>query len=158
MRSAVATLLPTVPPSIALPTASAVAPATAIASPVASVPPPQVHIGKGFVTFGTQSDSRLHILDPRASFSMSERIVWSAYLSQRADSAELRVHVFKVDGTPPTGERLIADEAVTPLVQGAQIFERRISPADIFEGPGIYVVRYVRGTDILSQGSLEITV
>jgi hypothetical protein len=109
------------------------------------------------VTFGTRSNRQLHIIDPRASFSIDGRIVWSAYLAERADSAELRVNIYKIDGTPPTGERLIVDDEVTPLVLDAQIFERRIQPREVLDGPGIYVVRYVRGTEVLSEGAVEIT-
>ena len=145
----------TIPPTGAAPTAPGNLP-TAQASPRANAAP-QVQIGPGFVTFGTRSDRRLHIVDPRATFALSERVVWSAFLTERADSIELRVHIVKLDGTPPSGERLIADEAVTPLVRGAQIFERRILPSEQLDGPGIYAIRYVRGTQILSEGSLEIT-
>ena len=74
-----------------------------------------------------------------------------------ANSVDLRVQIFKVDETASTGERLILDEAVTPLVQQAQVFQRRIRPSEVLEGVGVYVVRYVRGTEILSQGSVEIT-
>jgi hypothetical protein len=83
--------------------------------------------------------------------------VWSAYLTERANSVDIRIRVVKVDGTPPTGERLVLDEPVTPNVRGAQIFQRRFRPSEMLDGPGIYFVRYVRGTEILSQGSLEIT-
>jgi hypothetical protein len=155
-RSASATPASVVASISALPTA-AVVPATALLSPPSSSQPPQVQIGPGFVTFGTRADRQLRVQDPSASFGIGDRIVWSAHLTERANSVDLRIHVFKVDGTPPTGERLVLDEAVTPLVRGAQIFERRIQPSEVLDGPGLYIVRYVRGTDILSQGALEIT-
>ncbi len=88
---------------------------------------------------------------------MDERIVWSAFLTERADSIELRVHVLKIDGAAVGGERLIIDSEVTPIVRDAQIFSRRLRPEAVLEGPGVYVVRYLRGTDVLSEGFLEIT-
>ena len=116
-----------------------------------------MQIGEGYVTFGTRDDDQLHILDPRSVFAMDERIVWSAFLTERADSAELRIHILKIDPAVVGGERLIVDEEVTPLVINAQIFSRRLRPQALLDGPGVYVVRYLRGTDLLSEGYLEIT-
>jgi hypothetical protein len=132
-------------------------PATILPSVPPASQPPVVQVGPGYVTFGTRADRQLRIVDPTARFAIGNRIVWSAYLTTPADSVDLRVQIFKVDGTPPAGERLVQDDPVTPVARGAQIFQRRIRPADVLDGPGIYVVRYVRGTDILAQGSLEIT-
>ena len=144
------------PSQSVLPSTPGVTASAQLPSPPASGQP-QVQVGAGFVTFGTQADRQLRIVDPGSSFPIDARVVWSAFLTAPADSIELRVQIFKVDGTPPNGERLITDDAVAPVVRGAQIFQRRIRPADTLDGPGIYVVRYVRGTEILSQGSLEIT-
>lgn len=128
---------------------------TPLPSP-ANLPPP-VQIGTGFVTFGTRSDGSLHILDPRSTFAISERIVWSAFLTAPADSIDLLVRIFKLESTAVGGERLIAEEAVTPPVRNAQILQRKIRPQAVLDGPGVYVVRYVRGEDLLSEGFLEIT-
>ena len=119
--------------------------------------PPLVHIGEGFVTFGTRSDDQLHIVDPRSTFAIDERIVWSAFLTARADSVDLLIRILKMDNTAIGGERLIMEEAVTPLVVNAQIFQNRIRPQAALDGPGIYVVRYLFGEDVLSEGFLEVT-
>jgi hypothetical protein len=119
--------------------------------------PPLVQIGEGFVTFGTRADDQLRIEDPRSVFHAGERIVWSAYLTERADSAELRIQISKLDSAEVSGERLISDSAVTPDVRNAQIFQSRIRPQNGLDGPGVYVVRYVRGTDVLAEGFVEIT-
>lgn len=119
--------------------------------------PPLVQIGEGFVTFGTRSDNQLRIIDPRATFGIDERIVWSAFLIAPADSFELGVRIVKMDSTAVGGERLIVEEAVTPLVRNAQIFQSRIRPVAALDGPGTYAVRYVRGEDVMSEGFLEIT-
>ncbi|MGI8928946.1 MAG: hypothetical protein ACR2H0_05715 [Candidatus Limnocylindrales bacterium] len=119
--------------------------------------PPLVQIGEGFVTFGTRSDDQLHILDPRSTFGIDERIVWSAFLTARADSVDLLIRILKMDNTAIGGERLISEEAVTPVVVGAQIFQDRIRPQVALDGSGIYVVRYLRGEVVLSEGFVEIT-
>ena len=144
-----ASTLGATPPTIAAPTALASLPAGSLA--------PLVNVGPGFVTFGTRADRLLRIVNPAGSFPIGERLIWSAYLTQPANSIDLRVQVFKLDGTPPTGERLILDEPVTPLEQDAQVFQRRIRPSEVLDGAGLYVVRYVRGTEILSEGQVEIT-
>lgn len=129
------------------PSASAIAP-----SPSPSVLVPEVNVGPGFVTFGTRSGENVTIADPRASFVMADTIRWSAYLSEPADSVDLRVRVLKLDPEAENGERLISDAGVRPRVNGAERFGRRINPAQVLDGPGIYVVRYVRGDTLMSEG------
>jgi hypothetical protein len=148
--------LPTQAPPTVLPTVSS-AVLTPQPSLSASIAPPLVQIGKGFVTFGTESDEQLHIADPRASFALDERMVWSAYLTRPVNSADLLVRILKLDSAVETGERLILEEPVTPLVRGAQIFGRRLRPDALLDGVGIYIVRYLRDGAVLSQGSFEVT-
>ena len=93
------------PPSPAPSVATTLAPATAtpletapVATPVPSGPvpdvtPPPVQVGQGFVTFGTQADEELRIIDPRTAFTLQEQVVWSAYLTRPADSSELRIRI-----------------------------------------------------------------
>lgn len=162
-----ASTAPTSPPT-SPPTSRATASASAqpTVTPTGSAPvptiaptsvPPLVQIGEGFVTFGTRSDDQLHVIDPRSTFGVDERIVWSAFLIAPADSVELIIRILKIDSAAIGGERLIAEAAVTPLVRNAQIFRSRIWPQAGLDGPGVYVVRYVRGEDVMSEGFLEIT-
>lgn len=145
--------LPTVEPTAStspLPTLSPGASASTSPSPTPFVP--VVQVGPGFVTFGTRVDAQLHIVDPRAVFTRNERITWSAYLSEPANSVDLRVHISKLDPAAPGGELLVSDDEVTPIVTDWQIFTRRIRPANVLSGPGVYVVRYVRGDQVMSEG------
>jgi hypothetical protein len=121
-----------------------------------TIVPPLVQIGEGYVTFGTQLDDQLHVIDPRATFSIDERIVWSAFLTQPADAVDLHIQIVKQDSTAVGGERLILDEAVTPLVRNAQIFQLHLKPK-LLDGAGIYIVRYLKGTDVMSEGGVLIT-
>jgi len=116
-----------------------------------------VNIGEGYVTFGTRADDSLHIVDPRSVFRLNERIVWSAFLAERADAVDLLVRISKIDSNAVGGERVISDAPVTPLVRNAQIFQNRIRPGTNLDGPGLYSVRYLRGEEILSEGIVEIT-
>jgi hypothetical protein len=126
-----------------------------------SLPPtfatPLVQIGEGFVTFGTQLDDQFHIVDPRASFTSTERVAWSAYLSRAVNSADLIMRITKLDIAAVGGERIITEQPVTPIVRGVQILGNRVRPDTELEGPGIYVVRYIRGEAVLSEGSFEVT-
>lgn len=133
---------PTAPASVALPTAG-----------VSFVP--QVNVGPGYITFGTKSDSQLHIVDPQVTFEPGQRIVWSAFLVDTANSVDLRIHTFRLDTALGT-ETLIADEEVTPVVQGSQLFVRRFRAGGVLQEPGVYVVRYVRGAQVMSEGYFEI--
>ena len=87
---------------------------------------------------------------------MRDRIVWSAFLTSAEDSVDLHTTISIIDPAAPGGERLIADEPITTPVLGAQIFQRRIRPESVLEGPGLYAVRYLRDTELLAEGFLEI--
>jgi hypothetical protein len=156
---------PTAPPT---PQPATVPPAetpTAMPSPVdGASPPPEataapvgldVREGPGYVTFGTQNNSNLRITDAGTSFGPSQRITWSAHLTERANSADLRIETSKVD--PETGaEEVVLEEEVRPRVSGAQIFLRRLRPDRVLDGPGVYVVRYLRGDTVMAEGSFEV--
>ena len=146
----VATPLPTATPAVS---AAPSGPPT----PLPTNPPPLVQIGEGYVTFGTRADNTLHIVDPKSVFRLNERIIWSAFLSERADSLDLLVRISKMDATQIGGELVLSENPVTPLVRNAQIFQNRIRPGTDLTGPGVYAVRYLRGEETLSEGFLEIT-
>ncbi|MEO6349334.1 MAG: hypothetical protein ABIP53_01660 [Candidatus Limnocylindrales bacterium] len=152
-RTASPTVISTPVPTLPPPTQP---PPTAAASIDVTFAPPPIQIGEGFVAFGTEIDDQFHIVDPRASFAATERIVWSAYLTRAVNSADLLLRISKLDFAAEGGERVITEHPVTPIVRGVQILGDRIRPEDELEGPGIYVVRYVRADDILSEGSFEV--
>ncbi len=118
---------------------------------------PLISVGPGFVTFGTKVDRELKVTNPRTEFTKDERIVWSAYLIDPADASALRVLVLKSEASAPGGERLIVDEEVAADVSPAQIFVRRLRPRRYLDGPGLYVVRYLRGDRLLAEGHLLVT-
>lgn len=132
-------------------------PAPAGPSPTATTAPPNVEIGLGFVTFGTRTDGQAHIVDPRATFALNERITWSAFLTASANSVDLRLQIYKQDPSAVGGEVQILDSDVLPVVIHAQLLEHRIRPEVALQGPGIYVVRYVRGTELMSEGYFQVT-
>jgi hypothetical protein len=142
----------TATPAVASPSAPASVEATTLTTPAPSVLVPQVLVGPGYVTFGTEADSRLLITDARTTFNADERMVWSAHLTEVADSTDLRIHVVKLDPNALDGERLLRDDPVRPRVDAAQLFVRNVRVQSISDGPGLYTVRYVRGTDILAEG------
>jgi hypothetical protein len=119
--------------------------------------PPLIQVGPGFVTFGTRADSDRRILDPKTSFTTDERIVWSAHLVDPVDSVEVRILVVKEDPVAPGGERLIADDGISPPVTDAELFVRRVRPSRYLDGPGYYTVRYVRGDRLMAEGYFVIT-
>jgi hypothetical protein len=152
--ASIATPIPSRTPFQPLPTPSTM-PSTP--SPAPTIVPPLVQIGPGYVTFGTHADRTLKIVDPQSVFDIGQRITWSAYLSEIANSEELNIQILKLDNEVIGGETLISDEPVTPLVTGAQLFQQRIRPQQDLSGPGLYVVRYLRNTDILSEGFFLVT-
>lgn len=119
--------------------------------------PPLIGVGPGFVTFGTKVDRELKINDPRTEFSEDERITWSAYLTEPADPSALRMLVLKSEEAAPGGERLIADELVESSFSPAQIYTRKIRAERLLDGPGIYIVRYLRGERLLAEGLFLVT-
>jgi hypothetical protein len=114
---------------------------------------PQVLVGPGFVTFGTNADDQLRITDAKSTFGLDEPMVWSAYLTEAANSSDLRIRILKLDASQPSGQALIREDEVKPDATGAQIFFRRLRPLGTTYGPGLYTIEYVRGDQILSTGS-----
>lgn len=149
-------LVSPVPPSSA-PTIAPTLPATeAPITPAPTISVPAVQIGPGFITFGTTSDASLHVTDPRSTFAIDQPMVWSAYLSETADAADLRIRILKLDPSAPDGQTLIREDPVTPNVQNVRIFFRRLHPIGATGGAGLYTIQYVRGDQILAQGSFVI--
>lgn len=145
--------LATATPGPATPSPAVSVQPTTLLTPGPTVFVPDVLVGPGYVTFGTEADSRLLITDARTTFAPDERMVWSAQLTDVADSTELRIHVLKLDPDAPDGQRLLREDPVRPNARAAQLFLRNVRVASVTDGPGLYTVRYVRGTDILSEGS-----
>jgi hypothetical protein len=133
------------------------APASQSPTPTASPFVPTVQVGPGFVTFGTQVKPDRTIADPRATFVPSDRISWSGYLSEPADWKDLTVRLFKMDDGAPNGERLLSEGDARPHENAQQIYQRQdVNPNRALNGPGIYVVRYYKGDQVLSEGYFEL--
>ena len=146
---AVASITPT--PALSSSSPTAPPPNSATPAPTLFVPP--VMAGPGFITFGTIADSQLHVTDPKTTFAIDEAMVWSAYLTQTANSSDLRIRILKMDPSQPTGQRLLREDLVKPDVVGAQIFFRRLRPVGLSDGAGLYTIQYVLGDQVLSTGS-----
>ena len=116
-----------------------------------------VEIGPGFVTFGTQLNPDRTIADPRATFMVSDRISWSGQMTEAVDSADVTVRLFILDDSAPNGERLLSEGAAQPKGTAQTFFTRdRLSPAHALDGPGIYLVRYVKGEQVLAEGYFQL--
>jgi len=147
---AVVTLAPITPQPSQL-VASPTAPAGVTPAPTLFVP--QVVSGPGFVTFGTNADDELHITDAKTTFGLDEPMVWSAYLTESANSADLRIRILRFDPNQLSGQELLREDPVKPDATEAQIFFRRLRPIGTTYGPGLYTIEYRRGDEILSTGS-----
>jgi hypothetical protein len=148
------------PPSPSGSTGTQPTPSEATPTPTLPTPTfvPQVQEGPGFVTFGTQTDSSLHVTDARATFSSADpRVVWSAHLSSPANAADLHVEIYKLDATASNGRRLLWNTQPTVHATNAVLFVSHLRTHTALDGPGIYEVRYVRGHDVLADGFFEFT-
>ena len=147
-----------VPPSASVgpsATPSAV-PGSPTPSPSPSPFVPTVQVGPGFVTFGTALNADRSVADPKATFVPSDRIAWSGFLTEAADSADITVRLFKLDDTAPNGERLLSEGAAQPTDHGAVKYTRHdVVPSRALDGSGIYLVRYLKGDQVLAEGYFE---
>ncbi|MEP7379731.1 MAG: hypothetical protein ABI725_09255 [Chloroflexota bacterium] len=138
--------------------------ATASVVPTGPVPTPTaspfvatVQVGPGFVTFGTQLNPDQTVADPRASFVPSDRLAWSGFLTEASDAADVTVRLFKLDDTAPNGERLLSEGGARPRLKASLHFSRKdINPGRALDGPGTYLVRYLKGEQVLAQGYFEL--
>ena len=143
------TAVPSVLPSQDLP--------TPIPTPVATPFVPIVQVGPGFVTFGTQLNPDQTVADPRALFVPSDRIAWSAHLTEPTDASDLTVRLYKLDDSVPGGERLLSEGDARPRVREGLLFTRfPVNPNRALDGPGIYLVRYLRTDIVLAEGYFEL--
>jgi hypothetical protein len=144
------------PTVAATPLATAVAATIDPATPAPTVFVPTVQIGRGYVTFGTDADQTLRVTDPKTTFALDEAMVWSAYLTEPADSADLRIRILRLDSASPSGQTLVREDLVKPETRSGQIFLRRLHALGPTTGPGLFTIEYVRGDEILAEGSFLI--
>lgn len=116
----------------------------------------QIQVGPGYVTFGTQRESNLRITNPGTHFAIDERILWSAALSEPTDTWLIRSTVFKVDLANGT-EQLVDERGEKARVELAELVSSSLVPRERLDGPGIYVMRYFRGGQLLSEGYFQVT-
>lgn len=141
--------VPSAQPSSSLAT---VAP-TAVATPFE----PTVQVGPGFVTFGTQFNPDGTVSDPRTLFVPSDRIAWTAFLTEPTDTKDLTVRLYKLDPEVPGGERLLSEgEAKTRVGDRLHFTRSGVNPRRALDGPGIYLVRYLRSDIVLAEGYFEL--
>ena len=130
---------------------------TPVPTPIATPFVPVVQVGPGFVTFGTQLNSDGTVADPRALFVPSDRIAWSGFLSEPTDAADLVVRLYKLDDSVVGGERLLSEGDAKPRVRAGLHFTRfPVNPNRALDGPGIYLVRYIRTDVVLAEGYFEL--
>jgi hypothetical protein len=142
--------------------ASTLAPPTGAPTPDPSVGPPPtpgptlfvpaVMEGPGFITFGTVADAQFLITDPKTTFGVDEAMVWSAHLTEPESSTDLRIRILKMDASQPTGQILVREDEVKPDAT-AQVFLRHVRPLAPTAGAGLFTIEYVRGDQILAEGS-----
>jgi hypothetical protein len=83
-------------------------------------------------------------------------MVWSADLTEPANSVDMKIQIFKLDASQPDGQRLVRTDEVKPDATGAQVYFRRLRALGATLGAGLFTIEYVRGTDVLATGSLLI--
>jgi hypothetical protein len=144
-----ASVTPSAQPTSGLPT---VAP-----TPVATPFVPTVQVGPGFVTFGTQLNPDGTVANPGALFVPSDRIAWSGYLTEPTDAEDLTVRLYKLDPSVPGGERLLSEGDAKPRIKAGLHFTRfPVNPRRALDGPGVYLVRYLRTDIVLAEGYFEL--
>jgi hypothetical protein len=136
----------------AVPSSSPTPTATLPASPSPTPLTIEVREGPGAITFGTQFDpNTLRIVDATTTFPARGRFYWSAQLAEAAGAPELLITVSAYD--PATGAETPVSEESWPVEnQQATIFLRRLQMQRLVDGPGVYVVRYMRGDILLAEG------
>lgn len=122
-------------------------------TPIPTLYVPAVVTGPGYITFGTTVDSQLQVTDAKTTFAVDEPMVWTANLTEPANSADLQIRIYKLDASQPNGQKLVRVDPVQPPATDQQIYFRRLRPIGATLGKGLFTIQYVRGHDILSTGS-----
>lgn len=129
-------------------------------TPPAPTPDPspfvvEVREGPGYITFGSGWDSNQNMQNVSATFTPGGRLAWSALLTEPAAAARLDITVHRVDPTDGS-ESLVYEEQYRVRNPDGSWYLRRVSMGDVTDGPGIYVMRYLRDGDVLSEGYFEV--
>jgi hypothetical protein len=151
---------PTLPatPVPALPTPTPLATPDITLPPTPEPSPVQVEVreGPGYVTFGSGWTRGLVLQDVSATFTPGGRLAWSAVLTEPAGAPALDVVLGRID--PATGEveQVTWEERYEMQNQSSERILRRLPINRITDGPGIYVMRYLRNGELLSEGYFEL--
>lgn len=111
----------------------------------------EVREGPGFITFGSSWSRGLEMQGVSATFTSGGSIAWSALLSEPADTPTLDVTVSRLDLAEGTEEVTFEEEYELQNQRSERIL-RRVPLNRATDGPGIYVVRYAREGEVLSEG------
>ena len=134
---------------------AAVAPTVEIVVPD---PTPEPVIGSGIVTFGTAYDpDTLLITKPLTTFKLKTKtIAWSASFSEPAGATSIEMILASVS---KTGAETVLIQ--TPTSVSSPEFDLLANKADLVTlvggKAGTYVLRYLRGSTILAEGTFTLT-
>jgi hypothetical protein len=112
--------------------------------------------GDGIVRFGTGYDpATLAITGAKTTFKVTADVAWSASLSDSVNATKLHWVISKVAaGGSETVEFVqdidIGDPSADTVANKAEL-------GTLLSGPGIYVMRYLRDSTILAEGSFTLT-
>jgi hypothetical protein len=115
----------------------------------------EVREGPGAITFGTENDSNLRITDPTVTFPSRGQMAWSAELIEPAGVALLQIDIGRVD--PDDGSEEIISTLEQEVTNPNHVrFLRRWRIQRLVDSPGIYVVRYLRNGQLMSEGYFRV--
>jgi hypothetical protein len=141
------------PTPLPLPTAPQESP-----SPEPAATPFEVEVrqGAGYLTFGSGwTRGSLEMQNVSATFTPGGRIAWSAVLSEPAGAPALDVVAARLDFEEGT-EEVTWEERYEMQNQQSERILRRVAINNLTDGPGVYVVRYLRNGEVLSEGYFEL--
>ncbi|CAN5679330.1 hypothetical protein BH23CHL7_BH23CHL7_24420 [soil metagenome] len=141
---------PTLPPT---PTPTLTLPPTSEPSPT----PLEIEVreGPGAITFGTENDRDLRITDPSVTFPSRGRMAWSAELTEPAGVELLQIDIGRVDADDGSEEIISTLEQEVDNPNHIR-FLRRWRIQRLVDSPGIYVVRYLRDGQLMSEGYFRV--
>jgi hypothetical protein len=146
-------VLPSPPPAIATPQITL--PPTPEPTPEPTPIEVEVREGAGFVTFGSGWDRAHNMQDISSTFTPGGRIAWSAIFTEPAGVPALDVVAARVNAEDGA-EQVTWEERYEMQNQSSERVLRRVPINRLTDGPGIYVVRYLRGEEVLSEGLFEL--
>lgn len=128
---------------------------TAAASPSPTPFAVELVDGPGNITFASDYDTQLNLIDPHVEFSINDNMAWRANIGQPVGRVKVDFNVYRVD-TTTMAESVVHTNSFVGKNANALFYYAKAPVSHEVDGPGIFVMRYSLNGTVISQGYFKV--